>query len=252
MHDHSPAERKPRRRKHLASASGSKPVIQLSRRSLHDEIAELLRDNIVEGKMLPGSFIDEAELVHTLGVSRTPIREALKVLAFEGLVTIIPNRGSYVAQLEPEDARDLIEVLAELEGFAAFLACERADEEDLRVLHRLHEDMAAAYEKKNKLKYFKLNQNIHSKIVEAAKNPHLAETHRAYTSRLRRVRYLATPNPVEWRSSMQDHEKILAALSKRDGNAARALVTAHVADIWPMVEAVLLAESRGEPQAVQR
>lgn len=219
--------------------------MQLSRRSLHDDIAELLRDNIVEGKMLPGTFIDEAELVKSLGVSRTPIREALKVLAFEGLVTIIPNRGSYVARLAPEDARGLIEVLAELEGFAAFLACGRGDEEDFRVIRRLHEDMAVAYQKKNKLKYFKLNQNIHSKIVDTAKNPHLAETQRAYTSRLRRVRYLATPTPVQWRSSMQDHEEILAALTKRDADAARVLMTAHVADIWPRVEAVLLAESRG-------
>lgn len=192
--------------------------------------------------MPPGMFIDEAELVQSLGVSRTPIREALKVLAYEGLVTIIPNRGSYVARLAPQDAETLIEVLAELEGFAAFLACQRADEEDFQALRRLHEDMVAAFERNNKLAYFKLNQNIHTRIIEAARNPHLAETHRAYTSRLRRARYLATPTTDQWRRSVEDHEQILITLLARDAENARTLMRAHVAEIWPMIEAVLLAE----------
>ncbi|WP_170984293.1 GntR family transcriptional regulator [Rhodoligotrophos defluvii] len=226
-----------------AAKPGAAPVAQLLRRSLHDDIADLLRDRIVEGKMPPGSFVDEAELVQSLGVSRTPIREALKVLAFEGLVTIFPNRGSYVARLAPEDARALIEVLAELEGFSAYLACQRLTEADLIVLRRLHEDMVAAFKKKNKLEYFNLNQNIHLKMVACARNEYLRETHRGYTSRLRRVRYLGTPTPEQWRGSVQEHEEILRALEARDADKARARVTSHVAGIWPQVEAVLLRES---------
>ena len=235
--------RKARRRPWPGGVPSSPPAAQLSRRSLHDDIADLLRDRIVEGKMPPGSFIDEATLVQSLGVSRTPIREALKVLAFEGLVTIFPNRGSYVARLAPEDAEALIEVLAELEGFSAYLACQRLTDEDLLVLRRLHEDMVSAFRKKNKLEYFNLNQRIHAKIIDCSRNDYLADTHRAYTGRLRRVRYLGTPTPKQWRSSVQEHEEILAALVDRDAERARSFVTAHVAGIWPMVEAVLLAES---------
>lgn len=211
----------------------------LVRRSLHDEVTEFLRDRIVGGSMAPGAFINEQELVEQLGISRTPIREALKVLAVEGLVTIVPDRGSYVASLTPEEARDLIEVLAELEGFAAGLACERANRDDVIALKRLQEDAAAAFAARDKLAYSKFNQDLHARIVESAHNAFLDDTHRAYTARLRRVRYLGTPTIAEWEGAVREHAEIVAAIEGRNARIARRLLTGHISRIWPTVRSVL-------------
>lgn len=211
----------------------------LVRRSLHDELTELLRDQIVEGSMAPGVFVNELDLAKNLGVSRTPIREALKVLAVEGLVTIIPNRGSYVACLTSDEAHDLIEVLAELEGFAAQLACERAGHDDLLALKRLQEEAAAAFTTNDKLAYSKFNQDLHARIVESAHNPSLSDTHRTYAVRLQRVRYLGTPMRAEWEEAIREHAAIVSAIEDRNGVEARRLLTDHVSRIWPAVQSVL-------------
>src|SRR6267143_6116931 len=123
------------------------------RASLYEEIADIIRDRIVEGSLPSGGFIDEPTLALELGVSRTPVREALKVLAFEGLVDIFPNQGSYVAKITAEDARELIELLAQLEGFAGELACQRCSDEVLKSLVRTHEEMVHAYQRGDKPAY---------------------------------------------------------------------------------------------------
>jgi DNA-binding GntR family transcriptional regulator len=130
------------------------------RPSLYEEIAEIICDRIAEGGLPAGSFIDEPALALELEVSRTPVREALKVLVFEGLVDIFPNQGSYVAKITAEDARDPIELLAQLEGFAGELTCQRSSDEMLKSLTRTHQDMIEAYQKGDKPTYFKLNQRI--------------------------------------------------------------------------------------------
>src|SRR3984893_9494964 len=127
------------------------------RPALYEDIADLIRDRIVEGSLPAGGFIDEPTLALALGVSRTPVREALKVLAFEGLVDIFPNQGSYVAEITAEDARELIELLAQLEGFAGELACQRCSEEMLKSLTRTHEDMILAYREDGEAPYFNMN-----------------------------------------------------------------------------------------------
>src|SRR3984893_13039420 len=136
--------------------------------ALYMEIADIIRDRIVEGGLPAGGFIDEPTLALELGVSRTPVREALKVLAFEGLVNIFPNQASYVSKLTAEDARELIELVAQLEGFAGELASHRYSDEMLKALTRTHEDMIQAYRQGDKPTYFKLNQRIHDDIVAAS------------------------------------------------------------------------------------
>ena len=170
-----------------------------------------------------------------LEVSRTPIREALKVLAFEGLVDIFPNQGSRVAELTPEDARELIELLAQLEGFAGELICQRGSEEMLRSLTRTHEEMILAYHKGDKPTYFKLNQLIHDAIVAASGNKHLVEAHRRCTRRLRRIRYISNLQLTAWEQSVFDHEAMLKAVTARSADATRKIMTDHAADIWETV-----------------
>src|SRR6202045_3820349 len=118
--------------------------------ALYEEIGDIIRDRIVEGDLPADGFIGEPSLALELGVSRTPVREALKVLAFEGLVDIFPNQGSYVSKLTAEDARELIELLAQLEGFAGELACQRYSDEMLKSLTRMHDDMVLAYRQGDK------------------------------------------------------------------------------------------------------
>ena len=209
------------------------------RPSLYEEIADIVRDRVVEGSLPAGGFIDEPSLALELEVSRTPVREALKVLAFEGLVDIFPNQGSYVAQITAEDAQELIELLAELEGFAGELACQRYTDEMLKSLARTHEDMILAYHRDDKPTYFKLNQRVHDDIVTASGNKHLGEAHRRCTRRLRRIRYISNLQRTAWEQSVIDHEAILKALTARDADATRQIMTDHAADIWKTVRTSL-------------
>jgi DNA-binding GntR family transcriptional regulator len=235
------AVREPRSRGAPAKRKGS--AMSKSRRtprpSLYEEIADIIRDRIVEGSLPAGSFIDEPGFAHELEVSRTPVREALKVLAFEGLVDIFPNQGSYVAEITAEDARDLIELLAQLEGFAGELACQRGSDEMLKSLTRTHEDMILAYHRGDKPSYFKLNQRIHDDIVAASGNKHLVEAHRRCTRRLRRLRYISNLQQSAWEQAVFDHEAMLKALTARDAAATRRIMTDHGADIWETVRASL-------------
>jgi DNA-binding GntR family transcriptional regulator len=205
------------------------------RPSLHEEIANIIRDRIVEGILPTGSFIDEPALAEELSVSRTPVREALKVLAFEGLVELFPNQGSYVTEITAEDARQLIELLAQLEGFAGELPCQRGSDEMLISLARTHEAMLRAYRQHDKPAYFKLNQKIHDDIVAASGNKCLIEAHRRCTRRLRRIRYISNLQNSAWEQSVSDHEAMLKALTERNAAAARRIMTAHAADIWETV-----------------
>src|SRR6202048_1239463 len=209
------------------------------RPSLYEEIADIIRDRIVEGGLPADGFIDEPTLALELGVSRTPVREALKVLAFEGLVDIFPNQGSSVSKLTDEDARELIELLAQLEGFAGELACQRCSEEMLKALTRMHDDMILAYRHGDKPTYFKMNQRIHDDIVAASGNKHLIEAHRRCTRRLRRIRYISNLQQTAWEQSVFDHEAMLKALTARDAAATRTIMTEHAANIWTTVRTVL-------------
>lgn len=209
------------------------------RRSTYDTVADQLRDLIVQGTIKPGEFIDETALVQQFGVSRTPIREALKVLSFEGLVRIVPNKGSYAATLTSEDARQLIEVLAELEGFAASLACDRATRDDILALRRLHEDALYAFDNNDRLAYSKINLRFHSGIVNSARNTFLTETHQAYTNRLRRARHIANPTQGDWQKSLEEHEGILTAIENRNGDLARSLIRNHIMGIYPTILPIL-------------
>src|SRR3982075_433375 len=206
------------------------------RPSLYEEIADIIRDRIVEGDLPADGFIDEPSLALELGVSRTPVREALKVLAFEGLVDIFPNQGSYVSKLTAEDAQELIELLAQLEGFAGELACQRYSNEELKALTGMHEDMVLAFGRGNKPAYFKMNQRIHDNIVPASANKHLIEAHRRCTRRLRRIRYLSNLQHTAWEQSVLDHEAMLKFLTARDAATTGRVMTDQDADTWASVE----------------
>ena len=141
----------------------------IPRRSLHDELVERLRRQIVEGELAPGEKISEKDLCAAYDVSRTPLREALKVLAREGLVVLTPHRGAHVSMLTVADVEEAFPVIGALEGLAGELACAQATDEEIAKISLLHMKMATAHKNRDRQKYFRLNQQIHEALAEAAR-----------------------------------------------------------------------------------
>jgi DNA-binding GntR family transcriptional regulator len=198
------------------------------RPNLHDTVVARLRDLIVEGILAPGARIAERQLCESLGVSRTPLREALKVLASEGLVELLPNRGARVARLDERDVEDMFQVMGALEALAGALACAHMTEAELAEIAALHYEMLAQYTRRKLPEYFRLNQAIHAAIVAAARNPILAATYQSLAGRIRRARYLANLSEERWRNAVEEHEAILQALQARDGARLARLLEDHL------------------------
>jgi DNA-binding GntR family transcriptional regulator len=207
--------------------------------NLHDTVVARLRDLVVEGGLAPGARLHERQLCDTLGVSRTPLREALKVLASEGIVELLPNRGARVARLDEGDIENMFEVMGALEALAGRLACRRIGEAELAEIGALHYEMMAQYIRRDLPAYFRLNQAIHAAIVAAARNSILAATYDNLAIRMRRARYLANLSDERWQHAVAEHAAILDALRDRDGTRLAHLLAEHLRN----KSAVL----RGEP-----
>lgn len=200
----------------------------IERPTLHGTLVERLRDLITEGELPPGSKINEKQLCEAFDVSRTPLREALKVLASEGLVTLAPNRGATVTPITQKDLDEVFPILMALEGLAGELACEMMTDATVERLRALQERMEAQYAAGNLTAYFQLNQQIHETILEASENQALIATHRALAGRVRRARYVANLSPERWRRAVEEHAAILKAIEARDGSAVSALLKQHL------------------------
>lgn len=204
-------------------------------RSLHDEVVERVRDMIVEGEILAGSHVPERIICEKLGISRTPLREAYKVLASEGLLTLLPNRGAVVTRLSAQDVEDILEMIAVIEGLAAERACLRASDSEIDVISDLHQRMVAYYSRGELSEYFKANQTIHEALVAAAGSPQILNTHRNLTSRIRRFRFAGNVVADRWERAVREHEAILMALQDRDASLLRELLRAHLRNGWKVV-----------------
>lgn len=202
---------------------------------LTKSVANRLRDLIAQDALPAGERIRERALAERLQVSRTPLREALKVLATEGLVELFPNRGAVVSNPDPTEVQDLLQVLGVLEALGGELACARANAADLDEVQALHYEMLAAYARKDRLAYFKANQQIHKAIVAISGNASLIETHARINARLYRVRYRSNSRNTKWDVAIEEHEAILAALRARDGAALSKILRSHLGSTWANV-----------------
>jgi DNA-binding GntR family transcriptional regulator len=218
-------------------------VIAIPRQVLHQTVAVRLRQRIVEGQIAPGAKLNERELSEALQVSRTPLREAIKMLAAEGLVELLPNRGAVAAQLSEQDVVDTFEVIAGLEGQAGELAAQRIDEGQLAELRALHYEMLAAYTRRDLSTYYRLNAQIHERINAAARNPVLAQTYRNVNARLQALRFRSNLDERKWQHAVAEHEQMLGLLARRDAPALRALLVRHLEH---KRDAVLELMRRGE------
>ena len=200
----------------------------IERRSLHDELAERLRRMIVEGEIPPGARIEERALCERFGVSRTPLREAIKVLSREGYVRLTPNRGAAAAELTRDDLEEAFPVMGALEALAGELAARHATEDQIAQVLALHEAMRERHASGDRPAYFALNERIHLAIAEASGNATLQQMQRSLDGRVRRGRYQANIRPARWDQAMAEHERIAEALLARDGPRLGAVLRLHL------------------------
>lgn len=200
------------------------------RSSIHGELVAELRRMIVEHALPPGSRIAEAELCAAFGVSRTPLREALKALASERLVTLQPFRGAVVTGLSAERIAHLFEAQAILESQAARLAATRASAAEIAAFARKHRRMVRLFERGDRKGYFALNQELHADLVALSGNEVLVEAHAAVLVQVERARLAALDVGRRWSDSVAQHAAILAALADRDAERLATTLHDHVVE----------------------
>jgi DNA-binding GntR family transcriptional regulator len=204
-------------------------VARIRPRPLHEQAIDRLRELIVQGKLPPGVRLNERMLCERLGISRTPLREAIKLLASEGLVRLLPHRGAQVAPLDAHRLTETLQVLGAMEALAGELACRHASAKALADIRALHEDMLARHARRDLAGYFRHNQAIHLKIVEASGNGVLAATYRQLNANVLRARYMANLFHERWDQAVREHEEMLAALEARDAARLTKLLREHLA-----------------------
>ncbi len=205
------------------------PSALISRQALHEAVASRLRDMIVEGALEPGARLNERALCEQLGISRTPLREAFRVLATEGLISLPPNRGAQVVKLSPEDVRDTFDVMGALEGLSGELACRHVTDADIAALRVMHEEMVAYHARRDLPNYYRINRVIHERINAIAGNPTLTRTYRALNDRLHALRFRSNYIQDKWDRAVADHGEMLEALAARDGERLRRVLVDHLA-----------------------
>ncbi len=223
-------------------------LIELPRPALHEQVAGQLREMLVEGRIAPGAKLNERELCEALAVSRTPLREAIKMLAAEGLVALVPNRGAVALELDEAAVRHTFEVMAGLEAMSGDLAAQRITEAELAEIRAMHFEMLAAYTRRDLSAYYRLNARIHRAINAAARNPVLSDTYDRLNARLQALRFRTNQHGDKWKNAMEEHEQMIDALSRRDGAALRALLLAHLQHKLDVV----LAQFQAEPPQPRR
>lgn len=197
---------------------------------LHSEVLTRLRDYIVDGHLADGARIPERQLCEMFGISRTPLREALKVLAAEGFVELSLNRGASVRRMSAQNLSELFDVMGGLEATAGRLACEHITDAEIGDIEAAHHEMYGHYMKREMQGYFDCNQRIHRMILAAARNETLAASYISFTERLRRVRFSANlaRKRDRWGEAMREHEAMLDALHRRAGGELADILFQHL------------------------
>ena len=202
--------------------------LPIARLTLPEAAAERLRTLIIEGELPPGTRLNERELSERLGVSRTPLREAFRMLAGDGLLVQLPNRGAQVVALSRDDIRHAFELMAALEGLAGELAAARVTDDDLTELRVLQAEMEAAHARHDLPAYYAINRAIHDRLSVIAGNPILAHTYRTLNARLHALRFRSNLNVAKWDQAVDEHRQMIAALAARKGATLRDLLIRHL------------------------
>ena len=209
--------------------------LPVERRLLHVAGIDRLRDMIIQGELAPGMKLNERVLAEHLGISRTPLREAIKFLASEGLVELQPNRGAVVALIDAPRVREVFLVLGALEALAGELVCAQATDAQVAEIRALHYEMVLHQVRGDLAAYFRCNQDIHARLVGFTGNATLVQSWRALNAKVERVRYMANLSGERWQQAVREHEMMLDALGARDGARLGAILRDHLAHKLVMV-----------------
>ena len=202
--------------------------MRLVQNSLHDEVADTLREQIFSGQLMPGTFLDEVALCESLKISRTPLREALKVLTAEGLLRHEPRRGCFVNEVTEQDLDDIFPVIALLEGRCAYEAARNATDADLAELTTLHARLSSHAKAGRINDYYATNYAIHEAIILLANNRWLAQAIADLRKILKLARLQQLRAPGRLTQSLSEHMTVFAALKSRDSEGAEAAMRTHL------------------------
>lgn len=205
---------------------------KIQRKSLHEEIVPQLREMVVEGRWGVRETLPELQLSEELGVSRTPVREAVKILAAEGLLVVRPRSGASIKILKPKEVEQLFETAGAIEGAAARLAVSKASDKEIERISAVHAKMVDGFERNARAEYFEMNQNIHIMIVAAAHNEVLSDIHEKLLMRMRRIRFACTNDSEGWKNALAEHEFMLDSLKRRDAEALSGMLIEHMHKGW--------------------
>lgn len=198
------------------------------RAPLHVQVAERLRVLIDSGELAPGTRLNEIELCNTMGVSRTPLREAIRSLATEGLIELQPNRGAIVSIVSQEDVTEILPIMASLEGLGGRLAAIHMDQSKIAQVRKIHDQMISHYKNNEVAEYFETNRLIHELITEGSGNQTLVDTINSLSAKVRRARFTAQMTKESWAKAVSEHEEMIAALEAQDPDRLEAILVQHV------------------------
>ena len=203
-------------------------LVLIKPQGLHKLVVEQIQQMIIEGVLAPGTRLNERLLCEKLGVSRTPLREALKILAALGLVELLPNRGAAVVQLSAQDIAQTFEMISHLESMAGELACARITDPEINEIRALHFEMLACHARRDLPAYYRTNQQIHDLINRAARNEVLREIYMTVNSRVKALRFSSNLDRDRWDAAVREHTTMVEALEARDGKRLAAILESHV------------------------
>lgn len=218
-------------------------IDSIVRPSLHEELTDRLRSMVIEGILVAGEKVPERALCEKLGVSRTPMREALKVLAADGLLNLEPNKGARVRAMTVEDLEEVFPVMGALEALAGELACTNISDSQLKELKAAHEAMLVHYHDSDMPNYFKQNEQIHKIIFDATGNATLLSMYRSLSVRVRSARYLANMTPARWKQAVTEHEEMIVALDNRDSKELGSILKKHLHNKFATVKSWVESQS---------
>ena len=198
------------------------------RAPLHVQVAERLRLLIDSGELAPGTRLNENELCQNMGVSRTPLREAIRSLATEGLVELQPNRGAIVSVVSQDDVTEILPIMALLEGLGGRLAAVHMQTDQIKQIRQIHNQMVKHYQNNEVAEYFETNRLIHELITEGSGNQTLVDTINSLSAKVRRARFSARMTRESWAKAVSEHEEMVTALEARDPKRLEAILIQHV------------------------
>jgi len=200
----------------------------IDRQTLHQELVGRLRAMILDGTLKPGSKIREVALAEKFGVSRTPLREALRALTADGVVHLVANRGAIVATISEQEIKEILPIIGALEALAGEIICSDASDADIASFRKIHEAMIAEREAGDEDAYQRHNRHFHETIMDLSRNTMLQSLHANMILRTRAARFTSPKSPEKWADAIMDHERIVTALEARNATAVAAQLKHHM------------------------